>query len=380
MIRDTVRDLARGEFAKRAIEIDRTEEFPRENFERLKELGLMGVMVPESHGGAGADTLSWVLTLEEIAYACPSTALGLAAHHSLCTLPIWNFGTEEQRRRFVPPLARGEVMGSYGLTEPGAGSDSGGTRTTALVDGDHFRVSGAKTFITNGSHASTFVLAVKTDPAQTGSRGISALIVERSTPGFTIGKKESKLGMRGSDTVQLSLDGCRVPRANLLGELHDGFKIFMNTLDGGRIGIAALALGIAQAAFERACAYSKERHAFGKPIAAFQGVANLIADMAVDLDASRHLVYHSARLKDAAQPYTREAAVAKLFASEAAMRVTHDAIQVLGGYGYMQEYEVERMCRDAKLCTIGEGTSEIQRIVIARQVLGKVAGVERSSA
>ena len=372
MIRDTARDLARSEIAPRALRADETGEFPAENVRKMAELGLLGIPVPEDYGGAGAGALAFILAMEQIAAACPSTALTLAAHTSLGTMPIMDFGSEEQKRKYVPRLAAGEILGSYGLTEPGAGSDAGGTQTKARREGNAWILDGSKCFCTNASYAGTTIVTAKTDPSAQGSRGISAFILEKGMPGFTVGKKEDKLGMRASDTVQLRFEGVKVPAGQLLGNANEGFHYFMKTLDSGRIGIAALALGIAQGAMDKAAAYAKERKAFGASIAKLQAVSNMIADMAVDLEASRHLVYHAARLKDAGRPYGREAAIAKLFSSEAATRVTDKAIQVLGGYGYMREYEVERAYRDAKLCEIGEGTSEIQRIVIARETLGRI--------
>jgi butyryl-CoA dehydrogenase len=372
MIRDSVRAAASSEFAPIAIEIDETQRFPHENFKRLKELGVMGISLPEAYGGGGADYLSYVLVMEEIARVCASTALGYAAHHTLGSWPIYAFGTEAQKRKYLPPLASGEALGAYGLTEPGAGSDSGATRSTAVKHNGHYLLNGSKCFTTNGSHAASFIVSAKTDPNAQGSRGISAFILEKGMPGFTVGRKEDKLGMRGSDTVALHFEGCRVPADQLLGTENEGFKIFMKTLDNGRISIGALALGIAQGAFDKASAYARERKAFGRPIGAFQAIGNMIADMATEIEAARHLIYHAARLRDAGRPFTREAAMAKLYASEMSMRACTRAVQILGGYGYMRAYEVERFLRDAKLCEIGEGTSEIQRLVIARQVLGRL--------
>ncbi len=374
MIRDTAREVARSEFAPRALKADQTGEFPAENIRKMAELGLLGIPVPQEYGGAGAGVLAFALVMEEIASVCASTALTLAAHTSLGTMPIIDFGSEEQKRKYVPRLAAGEILGSYGLTEPGAGSDAGGTQTKARREGVGYLLDGAKCFCTNASYAGTTIVTAKTDLAAQGSRGISAFILEKGMPGFTVGKKEDKLGMRASDTVQLRFEGVKVPAAQLLGKENEGFHYFMKTLDSGRIGIGALALGIAQGALDKASAYAKQRKAFGKPISQLQAVSNMIADMVVDVEASRHLIYQAARLKEEGRPYTREASIAKLFSSEAAMRVTDKAIQVLGGYGYMQEYEVERFYRDAKLCEIGEGTSEIQRIVIARETLGRISG------
>ncbi len=371
LIRDTAREVARAEFAPRALKADETGTFPTENVRKMAELGLLGIPVPQEYGGAGAGVLAFALAMEEIASVCASTALTLAAHTSLGTMPIIDFGSEEQKRKYVPRLAAGEILGSYGLTEPGAGSDAGGTQTKARREGEGYVVDGAKCFCTNASYAGTTIVTAKTDLTAQGSRGISAFILEKGMPGFTVGKKEDKLGMRASDTVQLRFEGVKVPAGQLLGKENEGFHYFMKTLDSGRIGIGALALGIAQGALDKATAYAKQRKAFGKPISQLQAVANMIADMVVDVEASRHLIYQAARLKEEGRPYGREASIGKLFASEAAMRVTDKAIQILGGYGYMQEYEVERYYRDAKLCEIGEGTSEIQRIVIARETLGR---------
>ena len=373
MIRDTVRDFARKNLAPRAEELDRKGEFPMQNFKELAELGLTGIPVPEEYGGAGADILSQILAIEEIAKACGSTALTLAAHTSLGTMPIVDFGTEEQKRKYVPPAARGEVIASYGLTEPQAGSDSGATATTATKVAGGWRLQGTKMFMTNASVASTYVVTAVTDKDADKHRRISAFILERGFKGISVAKKEDKLGVRASDTCIVNFDDVHVPEENLLGDRGLGFTYFMKILDGGRIGIGALALGLAEAGYERAVSYARERRAFDKPIGMHQAVAFKIADMAVQIQASRHLIYHAARLKDAGRPYKREASMAKLYASEMAMRVLREAIQVLGGYGYMTEYQVERAYRDAKLCEIGEGTSEIQRIVISRDILGKLA-------
>ncbi len=372
LVRDTVRDFAAAELAPGAVARDESQTFALDAFKKMAGLGLVGIPFPEDLGGAGGDALSYILAVEEVARVCASTALSLAAHTSLGTWPIYAFGTDAQKRKYVPKLASGEWIGAYGLTEPGAGSDSGGTRTVALDKGDHWIVNGSKTFITNASYAQVYVCAVKTDPSVQGSHGISAMVVERSAPGFSPGKKEDKLGMRASDTAQIHFSDCKVPKDAILGELHNGFPCFMKTLDGGRISIGALALGIAQGAYDRAVAYARARRQFGAAIGSFQAIANRIADMAAEIEAARHLVYHAARLKDAHRPFSKESAIAKLFASEVATRVADSAIQVHGANGYMQEYEVERMYRDAKLCEIGEGTSEIQRLVIARAVLGKL--------
>jgi len=372
MIRETVRELATKEFLPRAAKLDETGEFPRENFRRLAELGLTGIPVPEDYGGAGLDTLSFVLALEEIAKACGSTCLTLAAHTSLGTMPIVLFGSEELKRKYVPANARGETIGSYGLTEPGAGSDSGGTQTTAVKAGGGWRINGSKLFMTNASVAGVMTVTAVTDREAEKHARISAFVLEPSWKGVTVAKKEDKLGCRASDTCYVTFEDVSVPDSNLLGERGQGWKYFMQILDAGRIGIGAMALGLAEGAFERALEYARERKTFGKPIGAHQAVAFMLADMKVDIEAARHLLYHAARLKDAGRPFRLEASIGKLFASEMAMRVCRNAIQVLGGYGYMTEYGVERTYRDAKLCEIGEGTSEIQRIVISRQILGKL--------
>ena len=373
MIRDTVRDFAKKNLAPRAEELDRKGEFPMQNFKEMAELGLTGIPVPEEYGGAGADILSQILAVEEIGKVCGSTALTLAAHTSLGTMPIVEFGNEDQKRKYVPPAARGEVIASYGLTEPQAGSDSAATSTTATKVPGGWKLQGTKMFMTNASVAGMYVVTAVTDKDAEKHRRISAFILERDWKGISVAKKEDKLGVRASDTCIVNFDDVTVPDANLLGDRGQGFTYFMKILDGGRIGIGALALGLAEGGYERAVQYARERRAFDKPIGMHQAVAFKIADMAVQIQASRHLIYHAARLKDAGRPYKREASMAKLYASEMAMRVLREAIQVLGGYGYMTEYQIERNYRDAKLCEIGEGTSEIQRIVISRDILGKLA-------
>lgn len=369
MLRDTVRDFANERLLPQAIEIDREARFPVETFHEMAELGLLGLPIPEQYEGAEVDALSATLVIEELARVCGSTALGVAAHTSLCLWPIFTFGNEEQRARWVPDLASGRKLGAFGLTEPGAGSDAGGTRTTAVKDGDGWVLNGTKVFITNANFADTFVVTAVTDKAKGTRGGITSFVLERGMDGFSIHKGDVKLGMRGSDWGELEFAECRVPDSHVLGEVGAGFQNFMQTLDGGRVGIGALALGLAEGAYARAKQYAKERVAFGKPIAEKQAVAFKLADMATQCAAARGLIERAALLKEAGQPYTTEAAMAKLFASEMAMRVTSDAIQIHGGYGYTSEYHVERMYRDAKLCTIGEGTSEIQRIVISRAVL-----------
>jgi len=372
MIRDTVRELARKEFLPRAAALDESGEFPWDNFKKLAELGLTGIPIPESHGGAGADTLSMAIALEEIARACGSTCLTLAAHTSLGTMPIFLFGSDELKNKYVPPNARGETIGSYGLTEPGAGSDSGGTQTTATPAPGGWKLNGAKMFMTNASVSHVMTVTAVTDRDAEKHSRISAFVLESKWKGVTVAKKEDKLGCRASDTCSVTFEDVFVPETHLLGTRGQGWKYFMEILDGGRIGIGAMALGLAEGAYEKALEYARERKTFGKPIGAHQGVAFMLADMKVDIEAARHLIYHAARLKDAGKPFGLDASMGKLFASEMAMRVCRNAIQVLGGYGYMTEYGVERYYRDAKLCEIGEGTSEIQRLVISRQILGKL--------
>jgi butyryl-CoA dehydrogenase len=370
MIRQMARDFATAKVAPIAHAIDRDGTFPEATVREMGELGFLGLVVPEEYGGVGADITSYALVVEELSRACGSHGLTVAAHNSLGCWPIAAFGTEEQKRRYLPPAAAGTSLLSFGLTEAGAGSDAGGTRTTAVRDGDHWVLNGSKMWITNSHYAGALIITAKTDPAATGSRGISAFIVETDTPGFTVEKKEDKLGMRASDTAPLTLVDVRVPHANLLGQEGEGFKYFMKTLDGGRISIAALALGLAEGAFAVARDYTKQREQFGKPIAEFQAVQFMLADMATQIAAARLLTYEACRLKDTGQEYAHMSAMAKLHTSETAMFVTDRAIQCLGGYGYTTEYPVERMYRDAKLCTIGEGTSEIQRLVIGRYALG----------
>lgn len=368
LLRETVRRFAEDEVAPRAMEMDRTSTFDMSLWEKMRELGLTGVPISEEYGGAGMDGLSYILTVEELARVCGSTALTLAAHVSLGMYPIYAWGNDDQRRRFVPELASGAKLGSFGLTEPNAGSDSGGTQSHAVRKGDKYILNGTKIFITNANIGHTFIVTAKTSQ-ESGSKGISAFIVEKHYPGFKLGQKLEKLGTRGSDWAELIFEDCEVPAENIVGEEGEGFKLFMKTLDGGRISIAAMALGLAQGAYERSVKYAKERTTFGKRIADHQAIGFKLADMAVEIEAARHLVYNAARLKDAGRPFGAEAAMAKLYASEVAMRVTSNAIQVHGGYGYSTEYEVERFWRDAKLCTIGEGTSEIQRLVISRNLL-----------
>jgi butyryl-CoA dehydrogenase len=368
MIRDAVRDFVESELKPIAAKIDAEERIPPEILGKMGELGFFGIPFPEEWGGAGLDTLSQALAVEEIARICGSTALTVAAHVSLGTYPIYRFGTKAQKEKYLRGLITGRHLGAFGLTEAGAGSDAGGTRTTAVRDGDYWVLNGTKNWITSGGCARTVILAARTSKEK-GVKGISAFILEHPTPGFTVSKDEHKLGVRGSQTVELSLRDVRVPADALLGEVDGGFAIFLDTLDGGRIGIGALAVGLAQGAYEMSVAYAKERQQFGRPIADFQGLSWILSDMAVQIEAARHLVWNAARRRDAGLPYKKEAAMAKLFASEAAMWVTTKAIQVHGGNGYSREYPVERFFRDAKLMEIGEGTSEIQRTVIAREIL-----------
>ncbi|HEV8251923.1 MAG TPA: acyl-CoA dehydrogenase family protein [Candidatus Limnocylindria bacterium] len=368
-IRRTVRDFAEREILPVADEMERRGEFPTEIIRKAAGLGLLGVPYPEEVGGTGLDTLAYAITIEELSRVSGSVGIIVSAHTSLGCAPLFTAGNPEQQERFLRPLASGAKLGAYGLTEAGAGSDSRGTRTRAHRDGDEWVLSGSKRFITNAGVAETYIVTAVTD-RNADSGKISAFIVEAGTPGFSIGRMEEKMGLHASNTGELLFDECRIPVSNLLGEEGEGDRLFLKTLDGGRIGIGAMALGIAQAAYEAASAYAKERQQFGRPIASFQGIAFKIADMATQIEAARLLVYRAAWLKDRGEPYSTEAAMAKLFASEVARQVTNDALQVHGGYGYVTEYKVERYLRDAKLTEIGEGTSEIQRMVIARNLLG----------
>lgn len=365
LIRDMVRSFAETEVAPSAAERDETEHFDRAlMFDRLGELGLTGIVFPEEYGGAGADYISYAIAVEELSRVCGSTGVTLSAHLSLCANPIYMFGTEEQKQKFLVPLAKGEKIGAFGLTEPSAGSDAGGTKTTATRDGNEWILNGSKIFITNAGDAEIYVVLARSDKTAEKHRGISAFIVEKGTPGFSFGKKEKKMGIRSSPTMELVFENCRIPADNLLGQEGQGFKVAMKTLDGGRIGIAAQALGIAQGALDASLAYTKEREQFNKPIAAFQGVSFQLADMATQIEAARLLIYNAAYRASAGLSYSQESAMAKLFASETAMRVTTQAVQLHGGYGYTREFPVERMMRDAKITEIYEGTSEVQRVVI----------------
>ncbi len=367
-LRKTVREFAERELAPHSREWDEKQGFPRDVFSRLGGLGVAGCCWPEEYGGSGLSTLDWAVVMEELARVDAGVALSLAAHHSLCSAHVHLAGSEEQKRRFLPPLARGEKVGCWGLTEPGSGSDAGGMRTTAVRDGRHWVLNGSKNFITNGGIADTAVVMAVTDRAA-GKKGISAIVVERGTPGFRSGKKEDKLGVRSSDTSELAFEDCRVPAENLLGREGMGFVDTLKILDKGRVGIAAFSVGIAQAALEASMRYALERKQFGHPIADFQAIQFKVAEMATKTEAARLLTWRAASLADAERTHTAESAMAKLFASESSVEVALEAIQIHGGYGYLKDYPVERYLRDAKIGTIGEGTSEVQRLVIARQLL-----------
>lgn len=368
MIRKMVRDFAENEIAPQAAHIDQTDEFPMEIIQKMRELGLLGVPIPEEWGGVGADFISYIATIEEISKASASLGVILAVHTSVGTLPILYFGTEEQKQKYLPKLAQGEYLGAFALTEPTAGSDAANIKTTATKKGDHYILDGTKVFITNAGAADVYITFAVTDRSK-GAHGISAFIVEKNTPGFTVGKKEKKMGLNGSNTSMLHFDQAKVPVENLLGKEGEGFKVAMSNLDGGRIGIAAQALGIAEAALEHSIAYAKERMQFGKPIAAQQAIQFKLADMATKVEAARLLVYHAAQVRQNNGPSTKVASMAKRFATDSAMEVTTEAIQIFGGYGYTRDYPVERLFRDAKVTQIYEGTNQIQRIVIAKQLL-----------
>ncbi len=370
-VREMARRFADEVVAPRARDLDETEEFPHDLLKAMAELGFLGLPYPEKYGGAGMDTLAYAIAVEEIARWCGSTAITLAAHVSLGCGPVYGAGSEEQKLKYLVPMAKGEAIGAFGLTESGAGSDAAGTKTRAEKVAGGWRVNGSKIYITNGSVATYITFTARTD-ASKGTKGITAFIIETSAPGFSVGKREKKMGLHGSDTVETVFEDVFVPEANMIGEQTGGFTAFMNTLTGGRISIGALALGLAQGAYEHSLRYAKERHQFGKPIADFQAIQFMLADMATRIEAARLLVYHAAMLKDAGQPFSKEASMAKLFASETGNWVTDKAIQIHGGMGYCRDVPVERMHRDAKLMEIGEGTSEIQRLVIAREILKHV--------
>src|SRR6201996_618518 len=368
MVGQMAKDFAERYIRPHVMEWDEAQTFPIDLFKQLGELGMMGVMVPEQYGGSGFGYNEYVTVIVEIAKVCGSIGLSVAAHNSLCTGHIMAFANDEQKQRWLPKLATCEWLGAWGLTEANTGSDAMGMATTAVLDGDHYIVNGSKNWITHGKSSNVAVVMVRTGE-KGDSHGISALVIEKGTPGFTHGKKENKLGMRASETTELIFDNCRVPKANLLGNQGEGFKQAMKVLDGGRISIAALSLGIAKGAYLAAVAYAKERKQFGQPISNFQGIAFKLADMATEIEASELLIMQAADLKNRHLPVTKQSAMAKYFASEVAVRTATEAIQIFGGYGSTKDLPVEKYYRDAKLCTIGEGTSEIQKIVISREVL-----------
>ena len=364
LFRQMIREFADKEVKPLAAEIDEQERFPMETVKKMAELGIFGIPLPTEYGGAGGDNILYSIAVEELSRVCGTTGVVVSAHTSLCLAPIFEHGTEEQKRKYLPKLASGEWLGAFGLTEPNAGTDASAQQTTAVLEGDEWVLNGNKIFITNAGYAHVYVVFAMTDKSK-GVKGISAFIVEADTPGFSVGKKELKLGIRGSATAELIFDNCRIPKDNLLGKLGGGFGIAMKTLDGGRVGIASQALGIAQGAMDETVRYTKERKQFGKSLSAFQNTQFQMADLQTKVEASRLLVRSAAFKKDMGQPYSADAAMAKLFAAETAMEVTTKAVQFHGGYGYTREYPVERMMRDAKITEIYEGTSEVQRMVIA---------------
>ncbi|MDB5151927.1 MAG: acyl-CoA dehydrogenase [Mucilaginibacter sp.] len=368
MVGQMAKDFAEKHIRPHVMEWDEVQHFPVELFKKLGELGMMSVFVPEQYGGSGFGYFEYVTVIQEIAKVCGSIGLSVAAHNSLCTGHILAFGNEEQKHKWLPKLATAEWLGAWGLTEANTGSDAMRMGTTAVLDGDHYIINGSKNWITHGKSSGVAVVMVRTGE-KGDSKGISTFVVERGTPGFSAGKKENKLGMRASETTEMIFENCRIPKENLLGKEGEGFKQAMKVLDGGRISIAALSLGIAKGAFEAAVAYAKERHQFGQPIANFQGIAFKLADMATEIEAAELLLMQAADLKNKHLPVTKQSAMAKYFASEVAVRTATEAVQIFGGYGYTKDFPVEKYYRDAKLCTIGEGTSEIQKIVIAREVL-----------
>jgi len=368
MIQNMVREFSRKVIAATASERDKTKEFPEENFRQMGELGLMGMMIPEIYGGEEADAVSYVLALSEIAYSCASTSVVMSVQNSIVCESFYKFGTEEQKLKFLVPLASGEIIGAFALTEPDAGSDPVSQSTTAVREGDSYVINGTKRFITSGKNSSVVLVTAKTDES-VGHRGISCFIVPKGTPGLVVGHMEDKMGLRASDTTDVIFENCRVPAANILGEEGDGFKIAMSGLDSGRIGIAAQSLGVAQAAFDAAVKYAQKRKQFGSVISKHQAIRFQIADMATQIEAARQLIFSAASMKDRGEPYTKEASIAKLFASEMVNKVTARAIQIHGGYGFTKDYNVERYYRDARVFTIYEGTSEIQRMVISNHIL-----------
>lgn len=368
MIADMIRKFAEENIKPKLMEWDESQEFPIEVFKKLGELGLMGVLVPTQYGGSGFSYTEYVTAIVELSRVCGSIGLSMAAHNSLCTGHILQFGNEEQKNKYLPKLATAEWIGAWGLTEVGTGSDSGGMNTTAVKDGDYFVINGSKNFITHGKSGNVAVVIVRTGE-KGDSHGMSAFVIEKGTAGFTSGRKENKLGMRASETTELIFDNCRVHKSQMLGKEGDGFIQAMKVLDGGRISIASLSIGIAKGAFDAAVKYSKEREQFGKPISSFQGISFKLADMATQIEAAELLTYNAANLKNKGLKVTKEGAYAKYYASEVAVRVATEAVQVFGGYGYTKDFPVEKYYRDSKLCTIGEGTSEIQKLVIARELL-----------
>ncbi len=368
LLRQMLQDFTEKEVAPLAAEIDELERFPIETVEKMKNVGILGIPFPKEYGGEGGDYLGYILAVEEISKACATTGVVLSGHTSLCCQPIYEFGTEEQKQKYLVPLAKGEKLGAFALTEPNAGTDASKQETIAIEDGDDYILNGSKIFITNAGYADVYIVMAMTDKSQ-GTRGITAFIVEGDTPGFSVGPKEKKMGIRGSSTCELIFEDVRVPKANILGKIGYGFKIAMKTLDGGRIGIAAQACGIAEGALNETVKYVKERKQFGRPLAAFQNTQFELATMATKVDAARMLLYRAAYKKDNKEPFSSEAAMAKLYASEVAMEVTNKAVQLHGGYGYSREYPVERMMRDAKITEIYEGTSEVQKMVISATLL-----------
>ncbi|SCL87563.1 acyl-CoA dehydrogenase [Sporanaerobacter sp. PP17-6a] len=368
MVRNVMKEFAENEVKPLAAEIDETERFPRETVEKMAKYNMLGIPFPEQYGGAGGDEIAYAIAVEEISRVCATTGVILSAHTSLGCWPIYKYGTEEQKQKYLVPLVKGEKLGAFGLTEPGAGTDAAGQQTTAVLDGDNYIVNGSKIFITNGGQADVYIIFAMTDKSQ-GTRGISSFIVEKDFPGFSIGKIEDKMGIRGSSTAELIFQDCIVPKENLLGKEGKGFGIAMSTLDGGRIGIAAQALGIAQGALDETVKYVKEREQFGRPLSKFQGLQWIIADIETAIEASRLLVYRAAFNKANGLPYNKEAAIAKLFAATTAMNVTTKCVQLHGGYGYTKDYPLERMMRDAKITEIYEGTSQVQQMVIAANLL-----------
>ncbi len=368
MVRNVMREFAENEVKPIAAEIDETGRFPKETVEKMAKYNILGIPFPVEYGGAGGDEIAYAIAVEELSKVCGTTGVICSAHTSLGCWPIYKYGTEEQKQKYLVPLAKGEKLGAFGLTEPNAGTDAAGQQTTAVLDGDNYILNGTKIFITNGGQADTYIIFAMTDRTK-GTRGISAFILEKDFPGFSIGKLEDKMGIRGSSTTELIFRDCIVPKENLLGDIGQGFKIAMSTLDGGRIGIAAQALGIAEGALDETIKYIKEREQFGRPLSKFQGLQWMVADMGTEIEAAKLLVYKAAYNKANGLPYNKEAAMAKLFAANTAMSVTTKCVQLHGGYGYTKDYPVERMMRDAKITEIYEGTSQVQQMVIAANLL-----------